>query len=206
MLIIIIKSSPRAQLPNRCVASRHSTGFSLRWPGTRDGTASLRGECAIEGRNFHRPLWLFLIGVYSAHRGLTEFSSLRPNVRDSPAGWTFEIFTSVCGALLGLPCRSVSVLLRTASWLVCPSAAPFTVRSTNFVELCNISVYYFSSSDGCFGFITFWQGEQWFVKQTKLFLTFPFYAFKIFIKVRLEAHKRLGIGVSTKILLKNSSF
>ena len=37
--------------------------------------------------------WLFLIGVYSAHRVyLTEFSSLRPNVRDFPAGWVAASF------------------------------------------------------------------------------------------------------------------
>ena len=57
------------------------------------------GNCATCGRGAEFPrvsarlAWLFLIGVYSAHRVyLTEFSSLRPNVRDFPAGWVAASF------------------------------------------------------------------------------------------------------------------
>ena len=116
-----------------------STGFSLRWPGTRDGTrvCGWSAPCAVEGRNFHGPqrdtAWLFLIGVYSAHRVyLTEFSSLRPNGRDFPAGWSRPHSPSQSLPGLPLPHRfMVSVTRFPTVW----------GRISDFVELCNIFVY-----------------------------------------------------------------
>ena len=77
-------SNPGAHLPNRGMASRHSTGFSLPWPGTRAGTSSMWGEYAICGRGAEFP---------RASGFLTEFFFLRPNGRGFPAGWTFVIIT-----------------------------------------------------------------------------------------------------------------
>ena len=92
----------------------------------------MRGECAICGRGAEFPrAWLFLIGVYRAHQVyLTEFSSLRPNVRDFPAGYTG----------IRPPCRRACQCFpfRIASWLVCPIFPTVRGWILDFVELCNI--------------------------------------------------------------------
>ena len=142
LIIIIIESNPGAQLPNRCMASRHSTGFSLRWPGTRDGTSSMRVECAICGRGAE-----FSTGLSAT---LPDFSS---SVFIALTGFPHRVFLSPA-QWKGLsnrlhrdtsPCRqSLSDRLDFASWLVCPGLL-FTVRGTNS----NLN----SSSDSCFGFI-----------------------------------------------------
>ena len=124
-------------------------------------------ECtiyAVEGQNFHGPqldaAWLFLIGVYSAHRSSSRsFSSLRPNGRDFPAGWTFEIFTlHLWGPVgpslpdrLGAPAHSFLVSLYRVQL---PSLCTVQI-SLNFAIFCILQGQLLSSSDGCFGFITF---------------------------------------------------
>ena len=74
--------------------------IASQWPGTRDEPLSMRGDCAICGTGAEFPrasarrlpdvsssVFIALAGFY-----LTEFSSLRPNVRDFPAGWVAPLF------------------------------------------------------------------------------------------------------------------
>ena len=155
--IIIIESNPGTHLPNCCMTSRHNTGCSLQWPGTRDGTSSMQVESAICGRGaefFHGPqrdaAWLFLIGfphwvfisnpIYGIRwqspswRQAANATALSLGTADPPR---FRFMVS-------LP--RVQPPSLCAVWI--------------FIELCNIFVYcranyFFSSSDSCFGFITF---------------------------------------------------
>ena len=137
------------------MASRHSTGFTYSLARNSCLNRSMRLECAICGRGVEFPrasarrCLTFRHDVYSAHRLSSQsFSSLTrcTGFVDNP---------SVGGKLL------MQLLyhgqLPTPPWfrfMVSLPRAPFTVRGTNFIELCNIFVYcrasYFSSSDSCF--------------------------------------------------------
>ena len=82
---------PGAHLPNRVIASRHSTGVTYSLARNSCLSTSMRLECAICGRGAEFPrasarrCLTFPHGVYSAHRfSSRSFFPLRPDVRDSP--------------------------------------------------------------------------------------------------------------------------
>ena len=118
ILIIRIESNPKAHLPNRGMVSRHSTGFSLLWPGTRDGTLSMWVECVTCCRGaefFHGPqrdACLTFPRVYSAHRVSSQSFPLSGPMEG--ASQHVEIAASFAFTEPARPS------LRIASWLVCP--------------------------------------------------------------------------------------
>ena len=81
---------PGAHLPNRVMASRHSTGVTYSLARNSCLSTSMRLECAICGRGAEFPrasvrrCLTFPHGVYSAHWFSSRVFPLRPNVRDSP--------------------------------------------------------------------------------------------------------------------------
>ena len=146
----------RAHLPNRVMASRHSTGFtySLAWNSCLN--TSMRVKCAICGRGAEFPQassWRCLTfphGAYSAHwHSSRSFFPLWPMYDPQLANSKLRLHGK-------LPTR-----LDFISWLFCPKCSPLhCARYEFFIELCNIFVYCranysFSSSDSCFEFITF---------------------------------------------------
>ena len=135
---------PGAHLPNRVMASRHSTGVTYSLARNSCLSTSMRLECAICGggvefpRASARRCLTFPHGVYSAHRFSSQsFTSPTrcTGFADSPPGWRQAAkATTLSWGTADPP--------RFASWSVWPDFPTVLGWTTlDFVELCNISSY-----------------------------------------------------------------
>ena len=127
------------------MASRHSTGFSLFWPETRDVTSSMRVECTMCGRGAKFP--------WASVRHLPDFSS---SVFIALTGFPHGVFLSPA-QWKGLSSRLIQPHspsqslpdqpLRIPSWLVCPD---FPLYAVQISILLNSAIFLYTAGPATF--------------------------------------------------------